>query len=197
MLFRSISGWKLDQKTGEIEISSAQIQAGSLPADPQLITITAGQWSDYDLPTKALEHYAFIGAELIKIPTEYRDSAELSTEDCSFYRDGSDIRTTLTYERRETAEEVAARQQKTKVAGVRIHFKNGLTTVTADGVVRYRFGDLSKTEPAEPFVVVDDQVSMSEAYIEAGTVTKLCVAPEWSVKMELRNGKYIDRKSVV
>ena len=185
------SGLKIDLKTGEIEINSARLQVGSLPGDPQLVTITAGQWSDYDLPANALEHYRFIGAELAKIPTECRDSAEFSTEDCSFDRDGSDIRTTLTYKRLETGEEVAARQQKAKVVGSRLTIKDGLFTIYRDGVPVIRIGDLSKAEPAQPFVLVDDQVFVSQALIEEASITKARISDNRSVKMEWCNGRYV------
>ena len=185
------SGLKIDLKTGEIEINNARLQVGSLPGDPQLVTITAGQWSDYDLPANALEHYRFIGAELAKIPTECRDSAELSTEDCSFDRDGSDIRTTLTYKRLETGEEVAARQQKAKVVGSRLTIKDGLFTIYRDGVPVIRIGDLSKAEPAQPFVLVDDQVFVSQALIEEASITKARISDNRSVKMEWCNGRYV------
>lgn len=163
-----VSGWKLDHVSGDFEINSAQIQVGTLPSDPQLITVTAGSWSEYDLPANALERLAFIGAELEKIPAECRASAEFTTEDISFDRDGSDVRTSLTYERHETAEEVAVRQARAKVAGTRITQKGGLTTISIDGVTRFRFGDLTKTEQPPPFVVADDQVFIDQAFVVAG-----------------------------
>jgi hypothetical protein len=167
-----VSGWKLDHVSGDFEINSAQIQVGTLPSDPQLITVTAGSWSEYDLPANALERLAFIGAELEKIPAECRASAEFTTEDISFDRDGSDVRTSLTFERHETAEEVAARQARAKVAGTRITQKGGLTTISVDGVARFRYGDLTKTEQPPPFVVADDQVFISQAAIKDATVRK-------------------------
>lgn len=106
-----VSGWKLDHVSGDFEINSAQIQVGTLPSDPQLITVTAGSWSEYDLPANALERLAFIGAELEKIPAECRASAEFTTEDISFDRDGSDVRITPAYERLESAAEVVARHE--------------------------------------------------------------------------------------
>ncbi|WP_052743406.1 hypothetical protein [Pseudomonas veronii] len=163
-----VSGWKLDHVSGDFEINSAQIQVGTLPSDPQLITVTAGSWSEYDLPANALERLAFIGAELEKIPAGCRASAEFTTEDISFDRDGSDVRTSLTYERHETAEEVAARQARAKVAGTRITQKGGLTTISIDGVTRFRCGDLTKAEQPQPFVVADDQVFIDRAFVVAG-----------------------------
>ena len=186
-----VSGWKLDKATGELEINSAKLSLGALPSDPQLITVTAGEWAEYELPSNAMEHYAFIGDELVKIPFEYRDSAELSTGDNSFDRDGSDVRTTLTYERLETGEEVAARQQKAKVVGSRLTIKDGLFTIYRDGVPVIRIGDLSKAEPAQPFVLVDDQVFVSQALIEEASITKGRISDNRSVKMEWCNGRYV------
>ncbi|OPB16717.1 hypothetical protein BFW91_01130 [Pseudomonas fluorescens] len=77
--------------------------------EPQLITITAGEWPDNELPANAVAYHAFIGAELDKIPCEYRGSAELSTTDESYDPDCTDIRTRLSYTRPETAAEIADR----------------------------------------------------------------------------------------
>lgn len=202
-----VSGWKLNSLTGDFEINSSNISVGGLPADQQLITITAGEWPDYDLPANAVERYAFIGAELMKIPAEHRDSAEFTTEDFSFDRDGSDYRTTLTYVRRETQEEAKARLEKAKVAGTRIVKEGGCTTIICDGVVRVRYGNLSEPEQPQPFQVVDGKVFISETAIQDSTITNLRVTPApgdalkagscsslldtWSVRMELHGGKYV------
>lgn len=177
-----VSGWKLDYVSGDFEINSAQIQVGTLPSDPQLITVTAGSWSEYDLPANALERLAFIGAELEKIPAECRESAEFTTEDISFDRDGSDVRTSLTFERHETAEEVAARQAMAKVAGTRITQNGGLTTISVDGVTRFRYGDLTKAEQHQPFVVADGQVLIDQAFVDDGSITKTEVGDSESPK---------------
>lgn len=189
-----VSGWKLDHVSGDFEINSAQIQVGTLPSDPQLITVTAGSWSEYDLPANALERLAFIGAELEKIPAECRASAEFTTEDISFDRDGSDVRTSLTYERQETAEEVAARQARAKVAGTRITQKGGLTTISIDGVTRFRCGDLTKDEQPQPFVVSDGQVFVDQALIDDGSITKTEVGDSESPKP--RHGFYFPIQGV-
>lgn len=183
-----VSGWKLDR--GNFELNSARLTVGGLPNDPQLITVTAGEWSDSDMPSNGLERYAFIGAELMKIPPEYRDSAEFSTEDISCYHDGSDIRTSLTYERCETAEEVAARQKKAALGGTCTSFKDGVMTLTVDGVVRLRLGNLEKSEAPPPFVVVDGQLYLSETFIKP-SVLRSKISGNWRVKMELRDGKYV------
>ena len=89
-----VSGWKINESTGAFEINPVR-PAQSVEA--QMVTVNAGEWSEYDLPAKAIERYAFIGAEVAKIPAEYRDSAEFTTKDFSLDCDGSDVRTTLTY----------------------------------------------------------------------------------------------------
>jgi hypothetical protein len=185
-----VSGWKLDETTGDFELNSADSDAGYASSVPQKVTVTCGQWSEYDLPANAMERYAFIGAELAKIPAEHRDSAEFSTEDFSFDRDGSDYRTTLTCERLETPEEVAARAEKAKVAGTRITNKGGVFSIHQDGVLRIRIGNLSSVELVTPFVVVDGEAFLSAAFIEDSTVTAAKIASNWSVKMDLRDGKY-------
>ncbi|MGY2157154.1 phage tail tip fiber protein [Pseudomonas tolaasii] len=185
-----VSGWKLNALTGDYEINSSSIALGSLPSDPQPITITAGEWSDYDLPANAVERHAFIGAELEKIPAECRNSAEFTTEDFSFDRDGSDYRTTLTYVRQETHEEAMARQEKAKEAGTRVSIKNGLMTVTHDGRVRIKLGNLDQPELEQPFKVDGDQVFINDATIQDGIV-KSPLWAAWGVRMERgENGRY-------
>ncbi len=188
-----VSGWKLNTLIGDFEINSSSIAVGSLPSDPQPIIITAGDWSDYDLPANAIERYAFIGAELAKIPAECRDSAEFTTEDISFDRDGSDYRTTLTYIRQETQEEAKARHEKAKVAGTRIVRAGGCTTAIVDGVVRWRLGNLDaplpEPEQPQPFKVDGDQAYINEATIQDGIVKSPWPAAR-GVRMQLgENGK--------
>ena len=180
-----VSGWKLNPG-GDFEINSSKIAVGSLPSDPQPITITAGDWSDYDLPANAIERYAFIGAELAKIPAECRDSAEFTTEDISFDRDGSDYRTTLTYVRQETQEEVLARHEKAKAGGTRISIKDGLMTVTIDGVERIKIDNLDR--PA-PFKVDGDRVLLNKAFVNDGSVAKAKTGAGFYVHIP---GVYVD-----
>lgn len=177
-----VSGWKLNTLTGEFEINSARPQSG---VEAQMITVTAGEWSEYDLPANAIERYAFIGAEVAKIPAEYRDKAEFATKDFSFDCDGSDVRTTLTYDRPETPEEIVSRLEKAKVAGMRIVRAGGCTTAIVDGVVLWRFGDLSAPVDIEPFKVVDGVTCVSKAFVDDGSITKTKIANEWSVRVEL------------
>lgn len=189
-----ISGWKLNVITGEYEINSSSIAVGSLPSDPQPITITAGEWSECDLPTNAVERHAFIGAELEKIPAECRDSAELTTVDISFDRDGSDYRTTLTYARQETQEEAKARHDKLKAGGTHVSIKNGCLTITHDGVVRAKLRNLDQsapeTEQPQSFKVDGDQVFINKATIQE-SIIKSPLWAAWGVRMQLgENGKY-------
>lgn len=184
-----VSGWKLNKDTNELEVNYPSSSMGRQP-DPCPITITAGEWPDSELPANAIERYAFIGAELANIPEEFRDRAEFKTEDFSFDRDGSDYRTTLTYVRPETQEEADARIQKSKVAGTRIGIVGGEISIFHDGVLRVRVGDLDVDERSQPFVVVDGAVYVKEALIKEASINNK-IATNWSLKMELRNGKYV------
>lgn len=182
-----VSGWKFNEVTGEFEINPVR---PSPSADAQMITETAGEWSEYDLPANAIERYAFIGAELAKIPIEYRESAEFNTRDFSYDCDGSDVRTTLSYARLENQDEVVARLERAKVAGIRIVRAGGCTTGIIDGVVRWRLGDLAKADEPEPFKVVGDETYINRAFVEEGSVAKAKVASEqlthmWSIKVKV------------
>ncbi|WP_332847561.1 DUF1983 domain-containing protein [Pseudomonas lactucae] len=177
-----VSGWKIDS-TGEFEINPTR---PSSSAEPQTITVTAGEWSEYDLPANAIERYAFIGAEVAKIPAEYRDNAQFATKDFSFDCDGSDVRTTLSYDRQETHEEIVARLEKAKMTGTRIVRAGGCTTTIIDGVVRWRIGDLTKPAQLEPFKVVDGATYLNEAFVKDGTIASPW-QDDWSVKVKLNS----------
>lgn len=176
------SGFKIDLKAGEFEINSARISVGSLPTDPQLIVITAGEWSDSELPSNAIERYKFIGEQLAAIPDEYRDSAEFSTEDVSFDRDGSDYRTTLTYERRETAEEVTARLSKPK--GSTFKIDRGELTFSRDGVDFIKMVTPFVTEGGQAFI---NEATITDAAIDNRKIGVAIVDPDpgnyWAIKM--------------
>lgn len=133
-----------------------------------MITVTVGEWVESDLPRNAIERAAFLGDQVMKVPAEHRESAELSTEDVSFDRDGSDIRTALTYRRRETAEEAAERVARQSGSSIVISNKtNGDITVINNGTVVARFGCLKEDLPAnavtQPFVVQGSQVFLPES----------------------------------
>ncbi|RMT20497.1 hypothetical protein [Pseudomonas amygdali] len=171
----NVSGWKLDKVTGEFEINSAKISVGSLPEQPQMITVTAGEWAASDLPASAIEHYAFIGAEIFKIPAEYRESAQLTTQDESYDPGFADIRTTLTYQRPETADEAKSRASAARLPEYSIKKQGDTLTFLYDGVPRIVLGKLDK--PDLPFAVEGDQVFLTQAFIDAGRLS-----PVWGVR---------------
>ena len=174
-----VSGWKFNEVTGEFEIHSSDASAS---AEPRLISVTAGSWSDYDLPSNAVEYRTFIGAELDKIPAECRASADITTEDISFDRDGSDVRTTLTYERFETCEEVADRIEKASVSAQMNGLVGGGFSIFHNGQIRVRLGSL---EGPSPFVVADGKVYLRDDLVKEASIAKAKVASEWSVRVEL------------
>lgn len=189
------SGWKLDLASGDLEINGPDVQLGSLPPEPQMVTVTAGEWAESDLPSNAVERYKFIGGQVMKIPVEHRDSAEFSTEDISFDRDGSDIRTTLTYERPETVDEASARVQAR--LGASIKLEKGKLTVSHGGVTR-----IVISGPDQPFIVEGGQTYISEAFLDEGSINhgpvampeSQCVvsAHEFAVKMQVNaQGHYV------
>lgn len=160
-----VSGWKIDK--GYIELNAATIKVGGQSPEPRVVTITAAEWSESEIPAQALAFYKFFGDAVMQIPAEYRESAEFSTKDHSYDCDGSDIRTTLTYTRSETPEEAAARAERAKVAGIRIVRTDDCTTIIQDGVARVRFGDLNT-----PFVVEGDQAFLNSAFIRDGVIKR-------------------------
>ncbi|MCO7634114.1 hypothetical protein NJF54_20030 [Pseudomonas guariconensis] len=170
---------ELNLGTGGLKMS--RLAMGALPSDPQMITVTAGEWSESDLPSNAIERYKFIGDQLMKIPAEHRDSAEFSTEDISFDRDGSDIRTTLTYRRLETDQEAAERAVRQSGSGVTINADG--VTIMANGKVVVRLGRcMDDEQPAEqPFAVKDDQVFVGQALVEQ-FATKAQISEEASAR---------------
>ncbi|RML70566.1 hypothetical protein ALQ91_04261 [Pseudomonas syringae pv. syringae] len=173
-----VKGSKLDTLTGEFEINSAKISVGGLSDQPQMITVTAGEWAASDLPASAIEHYAFIGAEIFKIPAEYRESAQLTTQDESYDPVFADIRTTLTYQRPETAEEAKSRASAARIPEYSIKKQGDTLTFLYDGVPRIVLGNLDKPdEKADlPFAVEGDQV-LTQAFIDAGKLS-----PVWGVR---------------
>ncbi|MBM1183504.1 hypothetical protein [Pseudomonas lundensis] len=165
-----MAGLMVNLKTGEFELNSSKLQVGMLPSDPQQITITAGEWPDNELPSNVIERYAFIGAELEKIPAEFRESAEFTTEDFSFDRDGSDYRTTLTYVRHETQDEAKARYEKAKSAGTRISLVDGVLRISHDGVLRAQIDDVHTDEKPAPFIVFDGVMYINGACIKEASI---------------------------
>lgn len=175
-----VSGWKLNAVTGEFEIHSSD---ASTSAEPRLISVTAGSWSDFDLPSNAVEYHAFIGAELDKIPAECRASADITTKDISFDRDGSDVRTTLTYERFETCAEVADRIEKASVSAQMKGLGGGGFSIFYNGQLRARLGS---TEGPSPFVVADGKVYLREELINDASLKKAKITIVEKVKEVIR-----------
>lgn len=165
-----MAGLMVNLKTGEFELNSSKLQVGMLPSDPQQITITAGEWPDNELPSNAIERYRFIGDQVMKIPDEYRDSAEFTTEDFSFDRDGSDYRTTLTYVRHETQDEAKARYEKAKSAGTRISLVGGVLSISHDGVLRAQIDDVHTDEKPAPFIVFDGVTYINASCVEEASL---------------------------
>ncbi|MDU8454812.1 hypothetical protein [Pseudomonas syringae group sp. J254-4] len=168
-----VSGWKLDKVTGEFEINSAKISVGSLPEQPQMVTVTAAEWAASDLPESAFDYYALIGSEITKIHAQYRDSAKITTQDESYDPDFADIRTTLTYQRPETAEEVAARVSASRSAGCSIKKEGDKLTITHDGYIRMMLGKITESseKPETPFAVDGDQLFLSQALVDAAKMS--------------------------
>lgn len=176
-----VSGWKLS-KDGTLEVNSANLRSGSLSPEPQMITITAGEWSESEIPALALARYKFIGDAVMQIPAEYRDSAEFSTEDHSYDRDFSDVRTTLTYTRPEAPDEAEARVERAKVAGTKFSITNNGVTIVQDGVVRLWLGDLS-----QPFAVEGDQVYLNSIFVRDVVIISKPLPDDWRVKVQINS----------
>ncbi|PLV13062.1 hypothetical protein [Pseudomonas guariconensis] len=143
-----MSGYRLDLKAGVMEINSGHMAVGSLPSDPQMITVTASEWPESEVPAGAKARLAFLQEQIGKVPVEFRADAEFSTEDISFDHDGSDIRTTLTYRRLETDQEAAERVARQAGPGMTINADG--VCITANGKVVVRLGRCMDDErPAE------------------------------------------------
>lgn len=134
-----VSGWKLNNLTGEFEINSC---SGDKEPEPKMVSVEVASWSKWDLPKNAASLIRFIEAELQKVPEQYRHAAEFELFDASYDDDSFSSRLFLSYPRLETAEEVAHRLKKAKLTGTRIVKAGGCTTIICDGVVRVRYGNL-------------------------------------------------------
>lgn len=178
-----MSGYRLDLKAGAMEINSGHMAVGSLPGDPQMITVTASEWPESEVPAGAKARLAFLQEQIDKVPVEFRADAEFSTEDISFDRDGSDVRTTLTYRRLETDQEAAERVARQAGSGVTINADG--VTIMADGKVVARIGHcIDDEQPAEqPFAVKGGQVFISQSLADSAM---------WSVNMQINaQGQYV------
>ncbi|MGH8332564.1 MAG: phage tail tip fiber protein [Pseudomonas fluorescens] len=191
-----VSGWKLNNLTGDFEINSCTRGSAAKAPERQMVSVEVASYSKYDLPKNAGELLAFMQAELQKVPNDYRHAAEFEEFDTCYGDESFNARLFLSYSRLETEEELADRlaKAKAKVVGTRFTIKNGLIVVSHDGVVRCKIGDLSQPEPEPerllPFEVVGGKVYISDTAIKDATIDSK-LAANWSVKTELLNGKFV------
>lgn len=188
----NVSDWKLNSLTGDFEINSCTLGSAAKAPERQMVSVEVASWSKYDLPKNAANLLQFMQAELQKVPEEYRHAAEFEEFDASYGDESFNSRLFLSYSRLETEEELAQRLEKAKVAGTRVSIKNGLMTVTHDGAVRIKLGNLDQPEPEqpEPFKFDGDQVYISETMIQ-GSIIKSPWPAAWCVRMQIgENGKH-------
>lgn len=187
-----VSGWMLNSLTGDFEINSCTLGSAAKAPERQMVSVEVASWSKYDLPKNAANLLQFMQAELQKVPEEYRHAAEFEEFDASYGDESFNARLFLSYSRLETEGELADRLAKAKVAGTRVSINNGLMTVTHDGVVRIKLGNLDQQEPQqpEPFKVDGNKTYIKEDVIQDGIV-KSPLTAVWGVRMQRgENGKY-------
>ncbi|HJH22245.1 MAG TPA: hypothetical protein K8W20_26535 [Pseudomonas lactis] len=178
-----VSGWKLNHD-GSFEINSCVLGDAAKAPDRQTVSVEVASWSKYDLPKNAANLLQFMEAELQKVPEEYRHTAEFEEFDASFGDESFNARLFLSYSRLETEEELAERLEKAKVAGTRIRIKNGAISVSHDGVLRYRFGNLDAPEQPQPFKVDEGKTYINDTFLHDGAITSAKIGPSWSLKMQ-------------
>ncbi|WP_262410154.1 phage tail tip fiber protein [Pseudomonas fluorescens] len=143
-----VSGWKLNHD-GTFEISSCTLGSAARAPERQMVSVEVASWSKYDLPKNAANLLQFMQAELAQVPEQYRHAAEFEDFDASYGDESFNSRLFLSYARLETEEELADRLEKPKVAGTRVSIKSGLFTISHDGVVRCKIGNLDQPEPEQ------------------------------------------------
>ncbi len=172
-----VSGWKMDRDSFELNAGNRVNEAC-----PRKITVTVGDWGVSELPSSALAQVAFMADQVERLPEGVGGEWEII--DDSYEPGFSDIRLKLTYQRLETAEEVAKRLRRTE--GASLSMNGGVITVSVGGVPISRLGPLEEKgeEPAKQSFAVDgDQLFISQALINPAM---------WSVKMQLNaQGQYI------
>lgn len=180
---QGVSGWRLDQASGDFEINSCTIGSASKAPERQMVSIEVASYSKWDLPKNAANLLQFMEAELQKVPAEYRHAAEFEEFDASYGDDSFSSRLFLSYSRIETEEELAERLEKAKVSGTRIVTAGGCTTIICDGVVRVRLGNLDAPLPepdqTQPFKVESGQTPISEAFIKDGSIGLADALKRW------------------
>lgn len=144
-----VSGWKLNHD-GTFEINSGTLGSAASAPERQTVSVEVASWSKYDLPKNPANLLQFMQAELERVPEEYRHAAEFEEFDASYGDDSFGARLFLSYSRLESEEELSDRLEKAKAGGTRVSIKNGEMTVTHDGVVRFKLGNLDQPEPEKP-----------------------------------------------
>lgn len=177
-----VSGWKLE-KDGTFEINSCILGSAVQAPERQTVSVEVASWSKYDLPKNAANLLQFMEAELQKVPEEYRHTAEFEEHDASYGDESFNTRLFLSYSRLETEEELAERLEKAKVAGTHICIKDGATSVSHDGVLRWRFGNLDAPEQPQPFKVDEGKTYINDTFLHDSTIANAKIAPSWSLKM--------------
>lgn len=187
-----VSGWKLNNLTGEFEFISCAGEKADKAPEPKMVSVEVASWSKWDLPKNAANLIQFMEAELQKVPEQYRHAAEFEEFDASYGDDSFNTRLFLSYSRLETEEEVAHRLKKARVAGTRVVKAGGCTTIICDGVVRVRYGNLDaplpEPEQTRPFAVEDDQGFVGEAAVQAAAIDTCKIGPIYSLKMQRAAG---------
>jgi hypothetical protein len=188
-----VSGWKLN-KDGTFEINSCILGGAAQAPERQTVSVEVASWSKYDLPKNAANLLQFMQAELQRVPEEYRHAAEFEEFDASYGNESFNARLFLSYSRLETEEELADRLAKAKVAGTHVSIKNGLMTVTHDGVVRYKIGNLDQPEPEkpQPFEVNGDQVFISETFLHESAIANAKIVADGRLYAGASFGLIID-----
>ena len=188
-----VSGWKLE-KDGTFAINSCTLGSAAKAPERQMVSVEVASWSKYDLPKNAANLLQFMQAELQKVPEQYRHAAEFEEFDASYGDEQFNGRLFLSYSRLETEEELADRLEKAKVAGTHISIKNGQMTVTQDGVVRFKIGNINQPEPVkpQPFKVDGDQVFINETFLHDASITNAKIVPGGKLYAGTGLGSIID-----
>lgn len=188
----ALSGLRIDLKTGEFELNSCTLGSAANAPERQMVSIEVASWSKWDLPKNAANLLQFMQAELERVPEQYRATAEFEEYDASYDDESLNARLFLSYSRLETEEELAGRLEKAKLAGTRINLAGGVLSISRDGVPLARIGALETGDQPQPFVVVDGETYIRQAFVDDASINAARIAASWSVKMQLNGrGQYV------
>ncbi|MBD1601170.1 phage tail tip fiber protein [Pseudomonas typographi] len=168
-----VSGWRIDDETGDFELNSASFQSTSAEPKPQEIEVVLFDMRTDELPTSARDLSDFLRQATMAEPGARDAKLEFYTE---WYGDYTERRVKTTYRRMETIEELCARLEKAKapkMAALSFLFEGGKFAILANGVPRCRMGNLDK---GQPFKVEDGQLEISGAFIDEGTIKNAKIA---------------------